>query len=102
MTDEFRIQKLLEQILESGLTPEEVCAESPELLPVVETRLRQIRQLEQSIDALFPSPTPVESKAQQSSDLGSLSQSSVRQDLLAEFISLCATRCESTRVRCRL
>ena len=58
MTDETRIRGLLEQILESGRTPEEVCAECPELLPVVRTRLRQIRRLEQGLKTLFPPGEP--------------------------------------------
>jgi serine/threonine-protein kinase len=55
MTDEFRIHRLIEEVLDSGRTAEEVCAECPELLPVVETRLRQIRRVEHELDALFPS-----------------------------------------------
>ena len=54
MTDEIRIRELLEKVLESGRTPEEVCAELPELLPVIRRRLRQIRRVEQEVWAIFP------------------------------------------------
>jgi hypothetical protein len=55
MTDEFRIRELLEEVLDSGRTPEEVCAECPELLSVVKKRLRQIRRVEHGLESLFPS-----------------------------------------------
>ncbi|HEX6813575.1 MAG TPA: protein kinase [Planctomycetota bacterium] len=54
MTIDPRVQKLLEQMLESGLPPEAVCAEAPELLPEVERRWRQVRQLDVAMDAVFP------------------------------------------------
>jgi hypothetical protein len=53
--DEFRIRELLEEVLNSGRTPQEVCAEYPELLPAVERRLRQIRRVEHGLETLFPS-----------------------------------------------
>ena len=49
-----RVERLLEQILESGETPEELCRACPELLPKVRTGLRQLRQLEEDVSALFP------------------------------------------------
>jgi WD40 repeat protein len=55
MSDEPRIRELLEQILESQCDPEEACAECPELLPRVRKRLELMRQIENQIDALFPS-----------------------------------------------
>lgn len=58
MTDEDRILKLLEEILESGCTPEDACAKSPELLPEVRARLRHLRSIENQIDVLFPSSNP--------------------------------------------
>jgi serine/threonine-protein kinase len=54
MTDDPRVQQLLEQLLESGATPEEVCATCPELLPVVRNRWRQVCRLEADLNALFP------------------------------------------------
>ena len=57
MTDDPRVQQLLDRLLESNATPEEVCASCPELLPVVRKRLRQMRRVLADIDALFPPPT---------------------------------------------
>jgi serine/threonine-protein kinase len=53
--DETRVEQLLEQILESGDTPEEACRACPELLPELRAALRQLRQLEADVSALFPS-----------------------------------------------
>jgi tetratricopeptide (TPR) repeat protein len=49
-----RVQGLLEEILESGRTPEEVCQACPELLPQVRNRLRRVRAFESRVDAMFP------------------------------------------------
>src|SRR6476661_9658677 len=54
MSDEPRIQQLVEETLNSGRAPEEVCAESPELLTEVRDRLRQVEALEAQIEAMFP------------------------------------------------
>jgi serine/threonine-protein kinase len=56
MTDDPRVQQLLEELLDSHATPEEVCASCPELLPVVRDRWRQMRRLRADLDALFPPP----------------------------------------------
>jgi hypothetical protein len=56
MTDDPRLQQLLDQLLVSGATPEEVCASCPELLPVVRQRWRQMRRLGADLDAPFPPP----------------------------------------------
>src|SRR5262249_32921557 len=56
MTDDPRVQKLLDELLDPNATPEEVCASCPELLPVVRNRWRQMRRLRADLDALFPSP----------------------------------------------
>ena len=55
MTDELRIHELLEEILDSGSTPEEVCAKFPELLPEIRKRWKRIRHVARGLDALFPS-----------------------------------------------
>jgi serine/threonine-protein kinase len=57
---------LLDQLLDSNTTPEEVCSSCPELLPVVRERWQQIRRLRDNLDALFPPsddapPTPGDS-----------------------------------------
>ena len=38
--DDPRVQALLEELLDSNATPEQVCADCPELLPVVRARWR--------------------------------------------------------------
>jgi serine/threonine-protein kinase len=58
MADEARLQRVLDEILDSGRSPEEVCSTCPELLPDVRHRLRQMRLVEAELDALFPTPTP--------------------------------------------
>ncbi len=56
MSDDPRVRSLLEQILESHRTPEEVCRACPELLPEVRDRLRRFRELEDQVDSWFPTP----------------------------------------------
>jgi serine/threonine-protein kinase len=56
MTDKPRLQQLLDELLDSQATPEEVCASCPELLPEVRTRWRQMCQVRDVLDALFPTP----------------------------------------------
>jgi len=53
MTDP-RVMRLLEEIAETGLTPEQACAGSPELLWAVREKLKRCRQVDAEIDALFP------------------------------------------------
>jgi serine/threonine-protein kinase len=57
MTDDTRVQQLLEELLVSEATPELVCASCPELLPVVRNRWQQMCRLRGDLDALFPAPT---------------------------------------------
>jgi serine/threonine-protein kinase len=54
MNDDPRVDQLLEELLESGGSPEEVCRSCPELLPQVRTELQRLRQLEDEVGALFP------------------------------------------------
>src|SRR5262245_53246911 len=54
MADDPRVQQLLDQICDSGCTPEEVCGACPELLPEVRRRWMQTRIVEAQLDALFP------------------------------------------------
>jgi eukaryotic-like serine/threonine-protein kinase len=56
MPGEPRVQGLVEEILESDRTPEEVCQDCPELLNAVRDRLRRVRVLEAEVDSLFPTP----------------------------------------------
>jgi len=55
MTDKTRIRDLLEQLLEADSTPEEVCADCPELLPEVRNRWRRLQTVQNRVDELFPS-----------------------------------------------
>src|SRR5206468_3805254 len=54
MADESRIMELLEQILDTGCTPEEACQECPDLLPIVRSRLDRFRTIEAEVAATFP------------------------------------------------
>src|SRR3954467_1538640 len=58
MSDKLRVQQLLDEILDSERTPEEVCAHCPELLAEVRRRWQQMRLVEAELDALFPTPGP--------------------------------------------
>jgi serine/threonine-protein kinase len=59
MTDNPRIRQLLDELLESHVTPEEVCRSCPQLLPVVRERWRRMCRVRADLDALFPaSPEP--------------------------------------------
>jgi serine/threonine protein kinase/tetratricopeptide (TPR) repeat protein len=54
MADDPRIRQLLEQLVNSHATPEEVCKSCPELLPVVRDRWKQMRRVLADLDVLFP------------------------------------------------
>jgi serine/threonine-protein kinase len=54
MAGESLIEQLLDEISESGRTPEEVCGAFPELLPEVRRRWRRMRAVEEELDAFFP------------------------------------------------
>jgi serine/threonine-protein kinase len=45
---------LLEEILDSGKTPEEVCRDCPDLLPEVRRRWQEFRLIDAQVGALFP------------------------------------------------
>jgi serine/threonine protein kinase/Tfp pilus assembly protein PilF len=55
MTGDTRIQELLEEILDSNLPPEVVCAHCPELLPEVKKRLRWLRHVDDQLEEILPS-----------------------------------------------
>jgi serine/threonine-protein kinase len=54
MTEDPRVQQLLDELLASDTTPEAVCKSTPELLPVVRKRWRRVRRLRADLDDLFP------------------------------------------------
>ena len=62
MTDDPRLASLLDELLDSQRTPEEVCSTCPELLPQVRRRWRQMRRVRAEFDALFPPPSDVVSR----------------------------------------
>jgi serine/threonine-protein kinase len=55
MTDN-RVRQLLDELLDSHATPEEVCGSCPELLPEVRARWLQVCHVRAELDALFPIP----------------------------------------------
>src|SRR5262245_44793906 len=55
MPDDPRVKQLLDRLLDSDATPEELCGSCPELLPVVRDRWRQICSARAELDAIFPS-----------------------------------------------
>ena len=58
MSGDLRVRRLLEEVLDSGFSPEEVCRDEPELLPRVRERLRRVRHVEAQVDALLPPASP--------------------------------------------
>src|SRR4051794_20894786 len=59
MSHSPRVQQLLDELLDSHVTPEEVCRACPELLPEVHARWREIRHLRDELDRLLPPPTEI-------------------------------------------
>ena len=51
MIDDPRVDRLLEELLDSGSTPEEACRSCPELLPQVRAGLLRLRRLDQEVGA---------------------------------------------------
>ena len=51
-----RLPELLDELLDSHCTPEEVCGSCPELLLEVRQRWRQMCRVQAELDALFPPP----------------------------------------------
>jgi tetratricopeptide (TPR) repeat protein len=56
MSGNPRVLDLLEEMLDSGRTPEEVCRECPELLTEVRERWRRFGPIDGEIGAMFPEP----------------------------------------------
>jgi len=54
MTDDPRVEKLLDKLQDPRVTPEIVCAAYPELLPTIRKRWEQMRRLNADLDVLFP------------------------------------------------
>jgi serine/threonine-protein kinase len=58
MADDPRVDELLEELLESGGSPEEACRSCPELLPLVRSGWQRLRLLDAEVNALFPPSDP--------------------------------------------
>jgi tetratricopeptide (TPR) repeat protein/tRNA A-37 threonylcarbamoyl transferase component Bud32 len=58
MSDQSRIEMMLEEMLSSGSAPEEVCRRSPELLPVLSERWALLHGLKAKLDTIFPPSNP--------------------------------------------
>jgi eukaryotic-like serine/threonine-protein kinase len=56
MAVDSRVQQLLDELGDSGCTPEEVCAACPELLPEIRRRWLRMCALKADLHALFPTP----------------------------------------------
>src|ERR1700733_3915909 len=54
-----KVLALLEEMLDSGNTPEEVCRDCPELLPEVRQRWRQFQLIDAQLKTLLPGLGPV-------------------------------------------
>jgi tetratricopeptide (TPR) repeat protein len=57
MADKSLVYQLLEEALLSGLTPEEVCVNHPELVEEVRLQLRRIDRVRKELNSLFPEMT---------------------------------------------
>src|ERR1700741_3037531 len=53
MTDDPRVEELLEELMDSGGSPEEACRKCPELLPQVRAGWQRLRALKTEVNALF-------------------------------------------------
>jgi eukaryotic-like serine/threonine-protein kinase len=60
MTDDPHVEELLEELLDSDATPEDVCRECPELLPEVRAGWQRLRALKVEVGALFPESTSLD------------------------------------------
>jgi eukaryotic-like serine/threonine-protein kinase len=54
MPDDPRVQQLLEKLVDSQATPEEVCGSCPELIPQVRARWQRVCRVRAELDAMFP------------------------------------------------
>src|SRR5262249_3873154 len=65
VSDEAVIVQLLEEMMESQGTPEDVCVGYPELLPEIRKRWEQLQFVEARVDAIFPSTETLAQNTQQ-------------------------------------
>lgn len=55
-----RVRNLVEKALDSDATPEEICRDTPELVPEVRAGIERLRSLAIELDAVFPDSAPRE------------------------------------------
>jgi serine/threonine-protein kinase len=67
-----RVQQLLDQMIDSGATAEEVCRPYPELLPEIREHCRRMDRVRAELDALFPPGTVLETSTPPFQDNGVL------------------------------
>src|SRR5262245_5180294 len=74
MADDSRVRQLLEEALDSGLGPEEMCraAGAAELLPQVRRRWQRLCLLQAQLGILFPQPGPAPLAGQAHGELPAL------------------------------
>jgi len=65
---EALLQQLLEELLDTGKSVEEVCAAHPELIPEVRRRLRLVLGVKEQMDVLFPPADPKDGKGADGDD----------------------------------
>jgi serine/threonine-protein kinase len=70
-----RVAELLQELLDSGSTPEEICRTCPELLAAVRAGWKQVRALQADVGLLFPESPPPEVTTQDDMKLGERSAS---------------------------
>src|SRR6202000_893796 len=57
MPDEQHILELVEEVLYGDRTPEDACANAPDLLSQVKKIVHECRSVDDQLEALFPSPS---------------------------------------------
>jgi len=55
MATDPHVLELIDEIMESGRSPEDVCSARPELLPIVLMHLQRVRRIAAEVDSYFPS-----------------------------------------------
>ena len=58
MASDPQVQRLLDEILELGKTPEDVCRDCPELLPEVRQRWQNFQLIDAQVRTLLPGLAP--------------------------------------------
>jgi serine/threonine-protein kinase len=74
MARDPRVAELLEELLDTGATPEEVCRTCPELLPAVREGWRRVAAVQAQVGRLFPVDDSLPSSVQPGSSVTELPQ----------------------------